>query len=150
MQRWIVFGVVVMILVLGGGGFAYKSYKENRPNPIWVPMPINPELPGDKRIEIAKELKELLKKPELLIQISKDLGLPKALQLPTDELAADEVARRLFVNVGETDSANGVKVPTINIGVTGMRKERVISEKIVMRLMEDVKKIIGIKPPPQD
>lgn len=149
MQRWILSGLVVVILVLGGGGFAYKTYKQNRPHPVWVPVPINPELPGDKRTEIARDLKDQLMKPEILIQVSRDLELPKAWLLPTDEVAADEVAKRLFVNVGEIDTPAGIKVPTINIGVTGMTKDRAVSEKIAMRLMDDVRKIIGIKPPPK-
>ena len=147
MQRWIVFGVVAVALMLGGGGFAYKSYKQNRPHPIWVPLPINPELPGEKRTEIARELKTQLAKPEILIQVSKDLALPKALGLTTDEQAANEVAERLFVIVGEADSPTGTRVPSINIGVKGKAKDQEISGKIAMRLMQDVWKILGIKPP---
>jgi hypothetical protein len=147
MQRWIVFGVVAMALVLVGGGFAYKSYKQNRPHPVWVPLPINPELPGEKRTEIARELKTKLAKPEILIQVSKDLALPKALGLATDEQAANEVAERLFVNVGEADTPAGTKVPSINIGVRGKARDQEVSGKIAMRLMQDVWKILGIKPP---
>jgi hypothetical protein len=147
MQRWIVFGVVVVALMLGGGGFAYKSYKQNRPHPVWVPLPINPELPGEKRTEIARELKTQLAKPEILIQVSKDLALPQALGLASDEQAAKEIAERLFVNVGEADSPTGTKVPSINIGVRGKAREQEVSGKIAMRLMQDVWKILGIKPP---
>lgn len=147
MQRWILFGVVAVALMLGGGGFAYKSYKQNRPHPVWVPIPINPELPGDKRTEIARELKAKLLKPELMIQVSKDLALPKALGLATDEQAANEIAERLFVMVGEADTPAGTKVPSINVGVRGKNKEQEISGKIAMRLMKDVWVILGIKPP---
>jgi hypothetical protein len=149
MQRWIVFGVVAMLLVLGGGGFAYRTYKQNRPQPIWVPLPINPELPAEKRKEVAAELKKNLMKPEVLLQVSKDLGLPKILGLPTDEAAANEVAQRMFVDVGEAAAPTGGTVPSINIGIKGKRKDTEISGKIAMRLMQDVWKILGIKPPPQ-
>ena len=100
-----------MLLVLGGGGFAYRTYKQNRPQPMWVPLPINPELPAEKRKEVVAELKKSLMKPEVLIQVSKDLGLPKAFGLPTDEAAANEVAQRMFVEVGETDGADGRQGP---------------------------------------
>jgi hypothetical protein len=149
MQRWIVFGVVAMLLVLGGGGFAYRTYKQNRPQPIWVPLPINPELPAEKRKEVAAELKKNLMKPEVLLQVSKDLGLPKILGLPTDEAAANEVAQRMFVDVGEAAAPTGGMVPSINIGIKGKRKDTEVSGKIAMRLMQDVWKILGIKPPPQ-
>jgi hypothetical protein len=149
MQRWIVFGVVAMLLVLGGGAFALRVYKQNRPQPIWVPLPINAELPAEKRNEIAAELKKSLMKPEVLIQVSKDLGLAKSFGLPTDEAAANEVAQRMFVEVGEADAPTGGKVPSINIGIKGKRKDTEVSGKIAMRLMQDVWKILGIKPPPQ-
>lgn len=137
-----------MLLVLGGGGFAYRTYKQNRPQPMWVPLPIDPNLPVEKRAEIASELKKSLMKPDLLIQVSKDLGLPKVLGVTTDEAAANEIAKRMFVDVGEIDS-NGIKAPSINIGIKGKRKDQEVSGKIAMRLMEDVWKILGIKPPPQ-
>lgn len=138
-----------MMVILGGAGLAYKSYKGNRPNPIWVPMPINPELPVERRVEVAKELKTQLTKPDILIQVSKDLALPKALGVSNDEQAANEVAKRIFVDVGEADSAMGTKVPSINIGVKGKAKDHELSGKIAMRLMQDVWKILGIKPPAQ-
>jgi hypothetical protein len=138
-----------MALILGGTAVAYKSYKGNRPSPIWVPMPINPELPVEKRAEAAKELKAHLTKPEILIQVSKDLALPKAFGVSSDEQAANEVAKRMFVDVGEADSAMGTKVPSINIGVRGKAKEQELSGKIAMRLMQDVWKVLGIKPPAQ-
>jgi hypothetical protein len=147
MQRWIVIGVVVMTIMLGGGGFAYKNYKQNRPHPVWVPVPINPELSGEKRTEIARQLKTQLAKPEILIQVSKDLTLPKALGLANDEQAANDIAQRLFVNVGEADSLTGTKIPSINIGVSGKAKDQELSGKIAMRLMQDVWRILGIKPP---
>lgn len=149
MQRWIVIGAVAVLLVLGGGGFAYRTYKQNRPEPIWVPLPLNPELPAEKRTEVAAELKKSLMKPAVLIQVSKDLGLPKILGVTTDEAAANEVAQRMFVDVGEADAATGGKVPSINIGIKGTRKDREISGKIALRLMQDVWKILGIKPPPE-
>jgi hypothetical protein len=139
--------MVAVVLMLGGGGFAYKSYKQNRPHPIWVPLPINPELPGEKRTEIARDLKAKLATPEILIQVSKDLGLPKALGFTSDEAAANDLAERLFVNVGEADSPDGTRVPSINIGVRGRSKDREISGKIAIRLMKDVSAILGIKPP---
>lgn len=141
--------MVAMLLVLGGGGFAYRTYKQNRPQPIWVPLPVNPDLPAEKRKEVAAELKKSLMKPEVLILVSKDLGLPKSFGLPTDEAAANEVARRMFVDVGEADAPTGGKVPSINIGIKGMRKDSDVSGKIAMRLMQDVWKILGIKPPAQ-
>lgn len=146
MQRWIVLGAVAVVLMLGGGVFAIHAYKQNRPHPVWVPLPINPELPSDKRKEIAKDLKTKLNQPEILIQVSKDLGLAKKWDMASDQAVADEIATRLFVKVGETATSMG-NVPSINVGVSGKNKEKGDSEAISMRLMKDVWKILGIKPP---
>ncbi|MES2439121.1 MAG: hypothetical protein V4584_08635 [Verrucomicrobiota bacterium] len=146
MQRWIVVGVVAVMLAIGGGGFAYWTYKQNRPAPIWVPLPINSEVSDEKRAEIAKELKEKLQKPEILIPLSKELDLAKRWNLASPEEAAAEIRKRLFVDLGTADSPMG-RVPSINIGVRGPRKETDISGKIALRLMQDVWKMLGIKPP---
>jgi hypothetical protein len=149
MQRWIVAGVVAVLLFCGmgvGGLFAYRAYKQNLPAPIWVPMPINPELPNDKRDEILNKLKTELEKPELLAKVSHDVGLVKKWELPTDEACAAELGRRMFVRAGEMDTPMG-KVPAIHVGLAGKRKEREVSGEIAMRLMDDVWKILGIEPP---
>jgi hypothetical protein len=146
MQRWIAAGVVAMMLFLGGSYFAYRAYQQNRPHPIWVPLPINPELPSAKCKEIMDNLLAKLREPEVLIQVSKDVGLTKKWNLPTDEACAKEIERRLFVRTGDADTPKG-KVPAIHVGVKGKVKESALSGEIAMRLMDDVWKILGIKPP---
>ncbi len=145
MQRWIILGVVAMMLVVGGGGFAYWKHRQNRPYPVWVPMPLNPELSLQQRTDLAKELRQKLASKEILIQMSKDLGLPKKFEMASDEAAADELAKRLFVDAGQTESAQGV-VYTLNIGFTGVKKDRPLTEEMSMRILEDVRKILGIRP----
>ena len=148
MQRWIVAGVVAMLLMGAGGFFALKIYKQNRPAPVWVPMPINPELPVAKRDEIIAQLKTGLSKHDRLLKVSRDVGLIGKWGLSSDEAGAAEIASRLFVREGEADTPNG-KVPAIHIGVKGKRKEREVSGAIAMRLMDDVWEILGIEPPPK-
>jgi len=148
MQRWIAAVVVAMMLLGGGGLYAYYVYKQNRPSPVWVPLPIKPEFSNEKRDALVNELRMKLSKPEVLEQVSKDVGLTKKWRLPSDAEGAREIGKRLFVQVGEADTPRG-KVPSINIGVTGKRKERLVSNEIVMRLMDDVMKILGIKAPPK-
>jgi hypothetical protein len=146
MQRWIAAGVVAMMVLLGGTYFAYRTYKHNRPQPVWVPLPINPELESAKRDEIIKDLKAKLSEPERLAKVSKDLGLSKKWNLPSDAECAKEIASRLFVRPGEADSPNG-PVPAIHIGIKGKAKDSGVSGEIAMRLMDDVWTILGIEPP---
>jgi hypothetical protein len=147
MQRWILLGAVVMMLVVGGGGFAYWTYRQNRPTPVWVPILVNTELDPVKHEELSKDLKTKLMTPEFLLQVSKDLQLASKWQLPSDQAAAEEIAKRLFVRVGEADTPTG-RVPSINVGLNGPKKDFALSGEIAMRMMKDVWKILGIKPPP--
>jgi hypothetical protein len=134
-----------MVLMVGGVGFAYKAYKDNRPSPIWVPLPINPELPDEKRVEIVKKLKAHLTQAEVLMQVSKDLKLPTAMNAPNHESAAHEIGKRVFVEIGEANTPTGSRVPSINVGVKGKAKDRELSGKIAVRLVEDVQKLLGTK-----
>lgn len=137
-----------MVLLIGGGGVAYWNYKQNLPHPVWVPLPINPQLSDEKREEIANELKAKLGTTETLARVSKDLNLPTRWHMASDDEVAGELGRRLFVDVGEADSPMG-KVPAIKIGVHGTRRDKVISEEIAMHLIKDVRKLLGVDSPPK-
>jgi len=127
--------------------FAYRTYKQNGPQPIWIPLPIHRQLSDEKRDEIIKNLKTKLAAPEILIKVSKDVGLVKKWHLASDEEGARQIGERLFVKAGEADTPLG-KVPSINIGLNGKVKESLVSGEIMMRLINDVWKILGIDPPP--
>jgi hypothetical protein len=147
MQRWIAAGVLVLMLMLGGAYVYYKKvYQQNLPHPVWVPVPINPELPSAKVKEIMAGLKKQLCEPEILVKVSSDVGLVKKWNLPTDEICARELKERIFVRAGEADTPMG-KVPAIHIGVNGKEKETPITTELALRLIQDVWKILGIKPP---
>ena len=150
MQRriviWIAVAIALMFLTGGGALFAYHQYKQNRPAPVWVPLPINPELPDAKRDEIIEKLRKELSEPAVLTRISKDLGLPRAWNLPSDDAAAEEIRQRMFIRAGEADTPMG-KVPAIHFGMSGKNKERELNGRIAVRMMDDVWKILDIKPP---
>lgn len=135
-----------MMLFLGGGYFAYHTYKQNRPQPIWVPVPINPQLPIAKRDEIINTLLKKLRNPDILQKVSKDLDLTRKMGLPTDHEVAEKLDKQLFVRAGDMDTPMG-KVPSIHIGLTGKVKNTALTGEITMRLMDDVWPILGITPP---
>jgi hypothetical protein len=146
MQRWIAAGVVTLILLMSGAGAGWYYYKQSRPYPVWVPLKINPTLSNEKREEIIKTLKTKLAEREILLKVSQDVGLKGKWHLASDEEGARQIGERLFVELGEADSPMG-KVPSINIGVKGTKRELGVSGEISMRLMHDVWKILGIKLP---
>jgi hypothetical protein len=150
MQRWIVPAVLIALLatglLAGGGYFALKVHKQNRPAPVWVPVPINPELSSEQTREIVAIIKSRLMEDELLERVSRDLGLTEKWSMASDGQCADEIARRLFVRSGDMDTPMG-KVPAIHVGLNGKRKEFDQCGEIAMRLMDDVWPVLGMDPP---
>lgn len=137
------------MLMFGGAIYAYSNYKQNRPQPMWVPLPLNHELPEEKRQEVAKDLKTKLAEDAVLLQVSKDLGLPAKMEVGSDAEVVTKLRERLFVDVGEAEGPMG-RVPSINIGVRGKVRDMELSGQIATRLMDDVWKILGVKPPPKN
>jgi|GEM_PF-6394408 len=58
-----------------------------------------------------------------------------------------EIKSRLIVRLGATPNKM-IRFPTIDVGIRGKAKERVVSEKIAMLLIQNVYAILGIEPPP--
>ena len=147
MQRWIALAVVVVLLLLAAGGafYARRTYYENSPAPMWVPIEIKADRPPEEVDRVVKELKTKLSEDEVLGKVVQDLNLAKAWNFSGEMPAVAELRKRLFVKVGEMDSQLG-KVPAIHVGVRGKAKERDLSGKIAIRLMEDVSRILGLKP----
>lgn len=142
MQRWIALGVLTLVLVFGGGYFGYKAYKASRPRPIWVPLTINPELDKQQRDKACADLKEYMTEERRLLAIVSDMQLSQVWSLPSDDAAAAELKKRIFVRIGSVTTPMG-DAPSMNVGLQGTQKEKQMTEKIVMRMMDDVKEAIG-------
>ncbi|OYV04605.1 MAG: hypothetical protein CFE26_15980, partial [Verrucomicrobiales bacterium VVV1] len=122
-------------------------HRRNRPDKVWVPLPLGPEAPEDARKAFAKQLDAELRKPSVLLGVATDVQLAEKFALPTAEAAADELGKRLFVELGQVDTPMG-KAPSLNIGVNGKSREHALLGKISERLMKDVKRILGVKDQP--
>lgn len=146
MQRWIVVALIGAILVGLGGGFGLWNYKQNRPQPVWVPLALNETLPEEKRVELAKEIEKKLLEGNLLADAVKDVGLANKRGFSSDAEALAEAQKLLFAEAGEAD-LNGSKVPSINIGFKTQRKSYGAYSELAMRVMKDVWKMLGIKEP---
>jgi len=147
MQRWIALATVVMLLLGIGGGALLWNHRRNRPDKVWVPLPLNPEAQEDSRKAVAKQLDTELRKPSVLLAVAEDTQLAAKLALPTTEAAAEELGKRLFVEIGTVDTAMG-KTASLNIGVNGKSKEHAMLGQIAERLMKDVKRILGVRDQP--
>lgn len=142
MQRWIALGTVAFLLMAGAGYLGLKAYRQSRPHPIWVPLPVRTDLSKESRNEACRNLRVYVMEEKRLLAIARDLQLAQSWALPDDEAAAAELKRRMFVRTGNASTPMG-EVPAIHVGMNGTRKEAPMTEKIVMRIMEDVKPAIG-------
>lgn len=147
MQRWIVIAVVVAFLGAIAGGFGLWTYRQNRPQKVWVPLALNAELPAEKQELAAKEIKAKLLEGNIIAEVVKDVNLASKLDLPSNEAAEAEVRNRLFVELGETAGPTGATVPSLNIGLNCQRKTFNVMGEVATRIMKDVWKILGIKEP---
>ena len=123
MQRWIIAAGVFLALVLAGGAFGYRAYRLNQAvHPVLLQFPIPAEASAAERSTKAELLQHMLKDPALLTRVSKDAGLAKKLRVDSDEAAANELGKRLFVEIGTADTPQG-RQAGINIGLNCKRGE---------------------------
>lgn len=146
MQRWIVIGALVVMLVMGGSAFAWWDHKQNLPAPMWVPLPVRGEFPPAERDQTIKDLNSKLHDPDLLQKVVRDVGLTEEWDVGSEREAVQRLSGVVFVRMGDMQTPQG-SVPAVHIGVTGKAKDRELSGKIAERLMLDVWKILGVEPP---
>lgn len=144
MQRWIALAVVGLVLLLGGGAWGFRAYKNSRPYPVWVPLPLNDSQPEDSRKAFAKQLEAELRKPALLSTVVKELGLAAKFKVASDEAAVAELNKRIFVRLSSGTNSMGARVPQLDVGVDGIRSEEPVVRAIVSRLMAEIDRIFNV------
>jgi hypothetical protein len=148
MQRWIIAGIVAVALAgvgLVGTYLWLQGERAKRPDRIWVPLVLNPEVPVEQHENAATELRERLESDEVLGKICTELALQSRWGHATEDQAIAELRRRLFVEIGEHDYQ-----PSMNIGFDGISRENAMLRELTERLMEDVAKILNPNAPPPD
>jgi hypothetical protein len=146
-QRWLLIGGAIFLLLFGVGlPTACHLYKQSRPHPVWVPIPVNPEAPFGFLDETVRTLTSKLSDRDNLIRIGRRLDLKSKWEMTSDEEVADEIGNRLYVKRGEMDTPMG-SVPAIHVGFRGTNRDREISYAMIEALLPDVWKALGIEPP---
>jgi hypothetical protein len=151
MQRWLLIGGAALLLLFGIGlPTAYHLYKQGRPHPVWLPIPINPEAPFGQTDATIRYLTSNLSNRENLVRIGRELDLKNKWGMESDDEVADEIGSRLYVKRGEMDTPMG-SVPAIHIGLRGTNRDREISYALVYALLNslspEVWNMLGIPPP---
>lgn len=149
MQRWIIAAAVLLVLMVGSAAVALRVHRQNQATQVWLPMPINPALSSERREATVVLLKQKLGAHSLLAQVSKDVGLTKKMKYTSDDEAAADLGKRLFVELGQADTSNG-KVPSINVGMKCKVKEFKTMGEVTNRLGKDIFAILGIQEPAKD
>jgi len=146
-QRWLLIGGAVFLLVCGVGiPTAYHFYKQGRPHPVWLPIPVNPEAAFGQTDAAVRALTAKLSDRQGLMRIGRELGLKDKWEMDSDEEVVDEMLGRLYVKQGEMDTPMG-KMPAIHVGFRGTNREREISYSMLNALLPDVWKALGVEPP---
>ena len=128
------------VLVVGGGAFAYRTYRQNRPiHAVLLQLQISPDAAPSEQATTLKAVMQKLREPALLTRASKEAGLTKKLQFATDEAAANDLGKRLFAELGEADTPKG-RMPVINIGFNCKVKEFNTMTEVSQHLNQTLKK----------
>jgi len=146
MRRWIVIGAVCAFVFAIAAGIGLYIWRENRMTKVWVPLPLNAQVTEEQRQELTTDLAKKIRDPELMLKVAQETGLASKLDLPSDDAAAQEIDRHLFVELGEADTPIG-RVPSINVGMNCKRKHFKLMGEVSTKIMEHVWKMLGIKPP---
>jgi len=148
MQRWIlwaVLGAVGLVVMFFGARYAKREYHLRQPDRIWVPVALRADLSMEDQKNLAKRIEEKLRTDAILRPVVVDVGLQAKFKQESEDAAVKELDRRLFVEVGSAETPNGT-VPSINIGVSGIGREKEILGDAAMRIIRDVWLMIGIDP----
>jgi len=141
MQRWMMIAGMVFMLGCVGlmGGYTWlKNERANRPDRIWVPIPLNAELSHEQHLEFAEKLREQLATDEILGKISEEMNLRARGGFATEEAAVTDLRMRLICEVGEHNYA-----PSLNVGFRGKSRENTMLRELTERLMQDFQAIVS-------
>lgn len=139
MQRWIVIAALVLCLVGAGGVAAMWNHRQNKPDMMYLQLPIDQKVAADARKQFIDDLRRKLLTPEVLAGVARDCGVQAKLKLGSEQETIAELQKRGFVE------DEGVH---LHVGFRGKRKEHDILAECSTRLGEDLKKLLTVQSTP--
>jgi hypothetical protein len=148
MQRWILLGLVAGFLLVVGAGAGLWVFRQNRPDQQWVPMPLNPRSTPEEREELAKTVQLLLQEESILRKIVRSSSLQEKWDTSSEDAALEMLKTRMFVRLGEfRDPMSQELFTTLDIGVNGPRKEKMLIGELATKLATEAGKSLGVEQP---
>lgn len=140
MQRWMMIAGMVFMLGCVGmmGGYKWlQNEKANRPDRVWVPIPLNAKYDNEQHEAFASRLRTQLGSDEILGKISEEMELQSRGDFPTEEAALVDLRTRFICEVGEHNYA-----PSLNIGFRGVARENAMLRELTERVMKDFQAVV--------
>lgn len=144
MQRWIIAGVVFVVLsivMLIGAYVGYRAYKQNQMTGIWLPLPME-QASVEQRGQVVKEFQERLGQPELMTTLAKDSGFTQDFGFASDAEAGNDLLGRFFSREGTFKTPDGRAVPVVEVGFTCKVKEYQRMEKVASELSKQIQSLM--------
>jgi len=123
----------------------YWKHHQSRPDRQWVPIPFDPESTQAQRDKSVEELRKVLLTDAVLTGIARDCGIESKWKLESEQVALEELKRRVFIETGET-VIKGIPTATLNIGVKGNVGEQQELRQLAERLIADVQRLVAPTP----
>ena len=149
MQRLILIGLAVCVLlgIAGLGGIWWM--RQNRADSQWVPFPLNDNTTSEQRAELQKRLEELLTKPEVMAKVVAQVDLQSKWSVASEQEAVNLLQSAVFVRQGEfRDPNTTLTYATMDVGVRGKYKEHALLGEIAVSLGKETRAILGVPEAP--
>jgi hypothetical protein len=143
MQRWIYIGLAACLLIGSTMVFFFMKMRGNRPDSRWVPIAMRSGISAEQKSEIVSTIEKFVKDDKLIQEVSAEVNLQNQLGVATAEEAKIWLAKAAFVRIGkQQDPATMQDLETIDIGVSGKRKESDALGASATKLGEKVRKML--------
>jgi hypothetical protein len=112
-------------------------------------MPLNATSSKEECAQTLQEIQRLLMHESVLQKVVKEMNLQERFGLKSNEEAVARLKSSMFVREGEfRHPMTQETFPSIDIGVSGKTKERVLLGEIAMRLSKETRTLLGITEDP--
>jgi hypothetical protein len=143
MQRWIYTGFVACLLLGGVMVFFFMKMRADRPDSRWVPIAIRSGITDGQKKEVISAIEKFVKDDKTIQAVVAEAKLQSQLGVATEDEAKRWLAQGAFVRLGkQQDPTTMQEMETVDIGVSGKRKELDALNSSATKLGDKVRKML--------